>query len=54
MTASTAQVRQPLYRTSVGRWRPYADQLKPLFEALGLPENYGEDVQAQAQREVAN
>ena len=36
-TASAAQVRQPLYRSSVGRWRAYQDQLKPLLEALGEP-----------------
>ena len=37
MTASAVQVRKPLYRTSVGRWRAYADHLQPLFSALGLP-----------------
>jgi hypothetical protein len=36
-TASAAQVRQPIYQSSVGRWRVYADQLKPLLEALGQP-----------------
>ena len=36
-TASAAQVRQPIYRSSVGRWRPYRHHLRPLFEALGLP-----------------
>jgi tetratricopeptide (TPR) repeat protein len=35
-TASAAQVRQPLYRSAVGRWRPYRDQLQPLFTALGI------------------
>eukprot|EP00955_Chlamydomonas_euryale_P083279 363828-Chlamydomonas_euryale.AAC.13 len=29
------QVRQPLYRTSVGRWRQYEAELAPLAEALG-------------------
>jgi tetratricopeptide (TPR) repeat protein len=33
-TASFHQVRQPLYATSVGRWRPYAHHLGPLIEAL--------------------
>jgi hypothetical protein len=33
-TASVAQVRQPLYRSSVGRWRPDAALLRPLLEAL--------------------
>jgi tetratricopeptide (TPR) repeat protein len=34
-TASAAQVRQPLYTRSVGRWRAYAEELKPLLAALG-------------------
>ncbi len=34
-TASAAQVRQPLYRTSIGRWRAYGASLEPLLEALG-------------------
>jgi tetratricopeptide (TPR) repeat protein len=34
-TASMAQVRQPVYRSSVARWRPYEKFLQPLFEALG-------------------
>lgn len=34
-TASTAQVRQPIYRNAVGRWRAYADHLAPLIESLG-------------------
>lgn len=33
-TASVAQVRQPLYRTSVGRWRRWEPWLGPLKEAL--------------------
>jgi len=33
-TASVAQVRQPLYHSSVGRWRPDAALLRPLLEAL--------------------
>ena len=33
-TASAVQVRQPLYRTAVGRWRPYAAMLAPLLQAL--------------------
>jgi hypothetical protein len=35
-TASVRQVRQPLYRSSVGRWQAYRDELQPLLEALGL------------------
>ena len=34
-TASVAQVRQPIFRTSVERWRRYERHLGPLFEALG-------------------
>lgn len=37
-TASVAQVRQPIYRGSVGRWQAHAtdDALKPLLDALTL------------------
>jgi tetratricopeptide (TPR) repeat protein len=34
-TASFQQVRQPVYTTSIGRWRNYADFLEPLKRALG-------------------
>ena len=34
-TASSAQVRRPIYRSSIGRWRPDATILKPLIEGLG-------------------
>jgi tetratricopeptide (TPR) repeat protein len=33
-TASVVQVRQPIYRTSVGRWRPGPELLSPLLRAL--------------------
>lgn len=33
-TASKWQVRQPLYRTSVDRWKPYEKHLQPLIRAL--------------------
>ena len=33
-TASTVQVRQPVYRSSVGKWREYREQLAPLVAAL--------------------
>ena len=36
-TRSNAQVRQPIYRSSMERWRPYAAQLEPLFAALEAP-----------------
>jgi tetratricopeptide (TPR) repeat protein len=34
ITASTSQVRQPLFKTSIGRWQPYAAWLAPLREAM--------------------
>ena len=34
-TASLVQVRQPLYKSAIGRWKPYESQLQPLIEALG-------------------
>jgi tetratricopeptide (TPR) repeat protein len=33
-TASVAQVRRPIYRSSVGRWRAYGHLLQPLLQAL--------------------
>jgi tetratricopeptide (TPR) repeat protein len=35
-TASVTQVRQPIYRTSVGRWKPYQHLLQPLIKELGV------------------
>ncbi|BAN70189.1 conserved hypothetical protein [endosymbiont of unidentified scaly snail isolate Monju] len=46
-TASKWQVRQKLYSTSIGRWKPYEKHLRPLFEALrefkpdDIPDEYG-------------
>ena len=40
MTASASQVRRPVYRSSVGKWRRYASELRPLsdkLEAAGIP-----------------
>jgi hypothetical protein len=34
-TASANQVRQPIYQSSVGRWRLHQDRLQPLLQALG-------------------
>jgi len=34
-TASITQVRQPIYKTSIERWRSYESHLGPLFDALG-------------------
>jgi tetratricopeptide (TPR) repeat protein len=39
-TSSAVQVRQPIYRSSIGRWRPYARVLGPLIEALGVDATY--------------
>jgi tetratricopeptide (TPR) repeat protein len=33
-TASATQVRRPIYRSAVGRWRVYETELKPLLDAL--------------------
>ncbi|SCK24685.1 tetratricopeptide repeat-containing sulfotransferase family protein [Vogesella sp. LIG4] len=35
-TASVNQVRQPIYKTSKGRWQAYAEHLRPLLDALGV------------------
>jgi tetratricopeptide (TPR) repeat protein len=35
-TASLMQVREPVYRRSIGTWRRYAEFLEPLGQALGL------------------
>jgi tetratricopeptide (TPR) repeat protein len=35
-TASLMQVREPLYKRSIGSWRRYEKHLGPLFDALGL------------------
>jgi hypothetical protein len=35
-TASATQVRQPLYRSAIGRWRSYEKHLGPLLGALGI------------------
>ncbi len=37
-TASSAQVRKPIYKDSVKKWKKYEKQLKPLIDALGIPE----------------
>ena len=33
-TASTVQVRQPVYQSSVGKWHDYEQQLQPVVEIL--------------------
>lgn len=34
-TASATQVRQPIYRSSLNKWKRYQKHLKPLIEAMG-------------------
>jgi hypothetical protein len=34
-TASVAQVRKPIYNTSIKRWEKYGDGLQPLADAIG-------------------
>jgi len=34
-TASVAQIRQPLYKTSANRWKNYEKHIGPLIEKLG-------------------
>ena len=41
LTSSFWQVRQPIYTSSVGRWRLYESHLAPLLEALGEAERKG-------------
>ncbi|MCK0143708.1 tetratricopeptide repeat-containing sulfotransferase family protein [Aliiroseovarius sp. F20344] len=40
-TLSVAQVRQPLYKSSVGKWEPYAEHLKELLDGLAKIEKSG-------------
>jgi tetratricopeptide (TPR) repeat protein len=35
-TASATQVRQPIYKTAIGRWRAYEEFLEPLLTELGI------------------
>jgi len=35
-TASFMQVRQPIYKSSIGRWKKYRHQLAPLAQILGI------------------
>jgi len=43
VTESAAQVRRPIYRTSVERWRPAQELLRPLLDGLGIGSAPGED-----------
>ncbi len=35
-TASATQVRQPIYRSAIGRWRVYENHIEPLLNGLGI------------------
>jgi hypothetical protein len=48
-TASVTQVRQPIYRRSVARWKHYEKELGPLFDALG-PVQHASPASARAGR----
>ena len=41
-SASFAQVREPIYTTSLDRWRPFEQRLRPMLEAMGEPWTSGE------------
>jgi tetratricopeptide (TPR) repeat protein len=43
-TASKLQVRRPIYKRSVGRWKAFRAHLEPLRQALGIPERRLTDV----------
>jgi len=50
-TASLAQVRQPIYTTSVGRWKKYEPYLKPLLNELGpLVREYEDELASGGQK----
>ena len=36
LTASAAQVRQPIYNSAVGRWRVHEEALRPLLTELSI------------------
>lgn len=49
-TASLGQVRQPIYTSSVGRWRKYEKYLKPLLDEIGpLVASYEAELEAASQ-----
>jgi tetratricopeptide (TPR) repeat protein len=46
-TASSVQVRTPVYQTSIGRWRPYEHLLQPLIKGLNAePPGEGSTIRA--------
>ena len=42
LTMSNQQVRQPVYQSSIGRWKKHEEHIQPLLKSLGkhAPENY--------------
>lgn len=49
-TASSIQVRQPIYRSSVGRWKKWERHIRPLMSKIGdLQEQYWAELDAQMQ-----
>ncbi|HTU20061.1 MAG TPA: tetratricopeptide repeat protein [Gemmataceae bacterium] len=46
-TASVSQVRQPIYRRSLARWRNYEKSMQPLFTRLGFPGDAMSDSQSE-------
>lgn len=45
-TASKLQVRQPIYKTSMKRWKRYGDQLRPLIHSLNYTDDWGKDLKS--------
>ena len=43
-TASSEQVRQPINKKGMGRWKPYAKYLRPLLESIGEELLHPEDI----------
>jgi len=43
-TASSEQVRQPINKKGMGRWKPYAKNLKPLLKSIGEELLHPEDI----------
>jgi len=43
-TASSEQVRQPINKKGMGRWKPYAKNLRPLLESIGEDLLHPEDI----------
>jgi tetratricopeptide (TPR) repeat protein len=52
-TASVDQVRRPIYRSSVQRWKPYEAQLGPLIEALATDPTAEPEAPAPVQAPIA-